>query len=81
MPVADVLAMPEHRLALLLKPINTTTRPLLTTRQLAAELQVTERTLIKWRAAGLPHVKFSSRCIRHNLAAVLKYLSNKEAAR
>ena len=73
--------MSEHRLALLLKPINTTTRPLLTTRQLAAELQVTERTLIKWRANGLPHVKFSSRCIRHNLAAVLKYLSNKEAAR
>ena len=67
--------MSQHRLAVLLKPINTTTHPLLTTRQLAAELQVTERTLIKWRANGMPHVKFSKRCIRHRLDLVLKYLA------
>ena len=62
----------------IMSPSTTQPYPLITTRQLAAELQVTPRTIIAWRANGLPHVKFSARCIRHRLDQVLKHLAKKE---
>jgi hypothetical protein len=57
---------------------TTATHSLLTTTQLATELQVTPRTIIAWRAQGLPHIKLSPRCIRHRLDQVLKHISKRQ---
>jgi predicted site-specific integrase-resolvase len=47
------------------------TSPKINTRQLAAHLGVSERTLANWRDSGkIPFVRITARCLRYNLAEV-----------
>jgi predicted DNA-binding transcriptional regulator AlpA len=52
--------------------------PLITTRQLQGELQVSEVTLWKYRKQGMPYKPLGARLVRYDLSDVLEWLGSRE---
>ena len=54
---------------------------MVTTKELAAHMAVSERTVATWRATGrIPFIKLSHHCVRYNLDEVVRRLTT-EASR
>ncbi len=57
-----------------------TPQPKINTRQLAAHLGVSERTLANWRDTGkIPFVRITARCLRYSLEEVEAALKRNSA--